>query len=680
MEEKLKTIRPSNPLLQHFKTNFESIPFDKIKPKDFIPAIKKGISQALDNIHLICTNADKPTFENTNLALESCGSILGRNTSILFNLNSAETNDEIQLIASQAAPLLTKFQNDINLNEVLFDRIRYVYENTDQKNLNTEQKTLLEKQYKGFVRNGALLDKSEKKKLRIIDAKLAKLSLSFGQNVLAETQAYELHIKDEKKLRGLPESLIEMAKSIAEKKRKKGWIITLDYPMYVPFTKYSEERELRKEITLAFGKRGYQKNKNNNTEIIKQITLLRKERAKLLGYNSHADFILEERMASSVLEVKKFLDGLAKKAFPAAEKEWDTIKTFAKNKLNLKKLEKWDIAFVSEKIKKVKLDFDEQELKPFFSIDNVLKGLFEIVEKLYDLKFKENYDIQRYNKEIRVFEVYKKGLFYALLYADFFPRPGKRDGAWMTSFRSQKKNQRPHVSIVCNFSRPTKTKPSLLTFQEVTTLFHEFGHALHGILANTNYSSLSGTNVYWDFVELPSQIMENWCYEKEALLIYAKHYKTGKALPRKFIEKIKKIKNFQQGLHTLRQLSLGYLDMSYHTKISNKIKNVKKHEKSVIEKFQFTKDIDENCLSTSFSHIFQGGYAAGYYSYKWAEVIEADAFELFLENGIFDKKTSAKFHDNILSKGGTEHPMILYKKFRGKVPNSSALLKRAGLI
>ena len=306
MEEKLKTIRPSNPLLQHFKTNFESIPFDKIKPKDFIPAIKKGISQALDNIHLICTNADKPTFENTNLALESCGSILGRNTSILFNLNSAETNDEIQLITSQAAPLLTKFQNDINLNEVLFDRIRYVYENTDETNLNTEQKTLLEKQYKGFVRNGALLDKSEKKKLRIIDAKLAKLSLSFGQNVLAETQAYELHIRDKKKLRGLPESLIEMAKSIAEKKRKKGWIITLDYPMYIPFTKYSEERELRKEITLAFGKRGYQKNKNNNTEIIKQITLLRKERAKLLGYNSHADFILEERMASSVLEVKNF--------------------------------------------------------------------------------------------------------------------------------------------------------------------------------------------------------------------------------------------------------------------------------------------------------------------------------------------------------------------------------------
>ena len=326
--------------------------------------------------------------------------------------------------------------------------------------------------------------------------------------------------------------------------------------MYIPFTKYSEERELRKEITLAFGKRGYQKNKNNNTEIIKQITLLRKERAKLLGYDSHADFILEERMASSVLEVKKFLDGLAKKAFPAAEKEWDTINTFAKNKLNLKKLEKWDIAFVSEKIKKVKLDFDEQELKPFFSIDNVLNGLFKIVKKLYELDFNENYDIQRYNDEVRVFEVFKNGKFYALLYADFF-KTRKKGGAWMTSFRSQKKNQRPHVSIVCNFSRPTKTKPSLLTFQEVTTLFHEFGHALHGILANTSYSSLSGTNVYWDFVELPSQIMENWCYEKEALLIYAKHYKTGKALPRKFIEKIKKIKNFQQGLHTLRQLKFG---------------------------------------------------------------------------------------------------------------------------
>jgi peptidyl-dipeptidase Dcp len=680
VEEKLKTITLSNPLLSHFKTDFESIPFDKIKSKHFIPAIKKGINLVLDNIRVICNNVDKPTFENTNLALESCGSILGRNSSILFNLNSAETTDEIQLITSQAAPLLTKFQNDINLNEVLFDRIRYVYENNDQKNLNSEQKTLLEKQYKGFVRNGALLGKSEKKKLRIIDAKLAKLSLSFGQNILAETQAYELHIKDEKKLRGLPESLVEMTKSIADKKGKKGWIVTLDYPIYIPFITYSEERELRKEITLAFGKRGYQKNKNNNTEIIIEIISLRKERAKLLGYNSHAEFILEERMASSISEVKKFLEELAIKAFPAAEKEWKAMNTYAKSKLNLKKIEKWDSAFVSEKMKKAELDLDELELKPFFSLDNVLSGIFEILKKLYDLEFKENYDIQRYNNEVRVFEVYKNTKFYALLYADFFPRPGKRDGAWMTSFRSQKKNQRPHVSIVCNFSRPTKTKPSLLTFQEVTTLFHEFGHALHGILANTSYSSLSGTNVYWDFVELPSQIMENWCYEKEAILIYAKHYKTGKALPRKFIEKIKKIKNFQQGLHTLRQISLGYLDMSYHTKNSNKIKNVKKHEKSVIERFQFTKDIDENCLSTSFSHIFQGGYAAGYYSYKWAEVIEAHAFELFLENGIFDKKTSAKFQDNILSKGGTEHPMILYKKFRGKVPNSSALLKRAGLI
>ncbi len=680
MEEKLKTIKLSNPLMSDFKTDFESTPFDKIKPKDFIPAIKKGIRLALDEISLICKNADTPSFENTNLALESCGSILGRNSSILFNINSAETTDKIQVITNQAAPLLTKFQNDINLNQVLFDRIRYTYENTDQKKLNPEQKTLLKKQYKGFVRNGALLGKNDKKKLRIIDSKLAKLSLSFGQNVLAETQAYELQVKDEKKLKGLPNSLIEMAKSLAEKKGKKGWVFTLDYPMYVPFIKYSEERELRKEITLAFGKRGYQKNKNNNTEIIIQIISLRKERAKLLGYNSHADFILEERMATSFSGVKKFLDGLTKKAFPNAEKEWKAMSDFAENVLSLKKLEKWDNAFVSEKIKKAKLDFDELELKPFFSLDNVVNGLFKIVKKLFELEFRENYDIQRYNNEVRVFEVYKKGSFYALLYADFFPRPGKRAGAWMTSFRSQKKNQRPHVSIVCNFSRPTKTEPSLLTFQEVTTLFHEFGHALHGILANTSYSSLSGTNVYWDFVELPSQIMENWCYEKEALLIYAKHYKTGKVLPQEFIEKIKKIKNFQQGLHTLRQLSLGYLDMSYHTKNIDNIKSVKKHEKSLIEKFQFTRDVDENCLSTSFSHIFQGGYAAGYYSYKWAEVLDAHAFELFLENGIFDKKTSAKFHDNILSKGGTEHPMVLYKKFRGKLPNSSALLKRAGLI
>ena len=400
----------------------------------------------------------------------------------------------------------------------------------------------------------------------------------------------------------------------------------------------------------------------------------------MLGYDSHADFVLEERMAKSVKNVNDFLDDLTEKAKPFAKQEWKAMELFAKKKLNLKDLEKWDFAFVSEKLKEAELQLNEQELKPYFELDQVLNGLFEIVKKLYGIDFKENTELDVYHSEVKVFEVYKNDTFYALLYTDFFPRSGKRSGAWMTSYRSQKKDQRPHISIVCNFSRPTVTQPSLLTFQEVTTLFHEFGHALHGILANTNYNGLSGTNVYWDFVELPSQIMENWCYEPEALKLFAKHYQTEELLPQNLVEKIKKAAHFQQGLQTLRQLSFSYLDMSYHNSSASNIKDVKLHEKKQVESLQFTKDIPDSCMSASFSHVFQGGYAAGYYSYKWAEVLDADAFELFIEKGVFDSKTATSFFDNILSKGGTEHPMVLYKKFRGQEPDTSALLRRAGLI
>lgn len=670
----------SNPLLSHFETKFKATPFSKIKTKHFIPAIQQSVSIALEEIDAICNQTNTPSFENTLEPLEACGTLVERNTTLLFNLNNAETSEALQAVTQEAAPLLTKFQNDIRLNESLFERIRYVHENEDRSKLSEEQITLLEKEFKGFVRNGALLDNSSKEKLRTLDTQLAKLSLTFGEHVLSDTQDFILHIENESQLKGLPSSAIEMAKAVAEQKQKKGWVFTLDYPSYVPFMTYAEDRELRKKMSLAFGKRGFQNNPNNNLNTILEIVKLRHERATLLGYESHAAFVLEERMAKTANEVQQFLDNLTEKAKPAAKREWKALQSFAEQNLNLTELEKWDTAFVTEKVKQRELELDEQKLKPYFPLDQVLKGLFEVVHKLYDLEFKENSSIEGYHDEVRVFEVYRKGAFYALLYTDFFPRPGKRNGAWMTRFRSQKKDQRPHISIVCNFSRPTETLPSFLTFQEVTTLFHEFGHALHGMLANTTYSALSGTSVFWDFVELPSQIMENWCYQPESLALFAKHYKTQEVIPQEMVEKIKKAAHFQQGLQTLRQLSFGYLDLSFHNSKATQIKDVKAHEKVQLAPLQFTKDSDENCMSTAFSHIFQGGYAAGYYSYKWAEVLDADAFELFLENGIFHKKTATHFLEHILSQGGTAHPMTLYKRFRGKSPDPEALLRRAGLI
>jgi Zn-dependent oligopeptidase len=668
-----------NPLLKEFQTPFESAPFDQIKIEHFIPAIEKTIQIALYEINTLVHQKESPTFENTIVQLENCGSLIARNSALLFNLNSAETSDELQKTAQLASPILTQFQNDIRLNEALFERIKYVYQHEDKTKLSAEQNTLLTKEYKSFIRNGANLDTASKEKLRVIDTQLGKLSLTFGEHVLADTQAFSLHIEKEEDLSGLPPSVIEMAAEEASRRDKKGWVFTLDYPSYIPFMTYAENRELRKKLSLAFGQRGFQMNSQNNTDLILELVKLRKERAQLLGYPSHAAFILEERMAQSEQNVKSFLDELATKAKPAAQKEWEIMESFASKKLGLDQLEKWDTAYVAEKLKQAELDLDEQQLKPYFPLNQVLQGLFEIVKKLYGIELRKNKDVAKYHEEVDVYEVYKENAFYALLYTDFFPRAGKRNGAWMTSYRSQKTGQRPHISIVCNFSKPTQTKPSLLTFQEVTTLFHEFGHALHGMLANTSYSSLSGTSVFWDFVELPSQIMENWCYQPEALALYAKHYETAEVIPNELIQKIKKAAHFQQGLQTLRQLSFAYLDLSFHDQHANRIKDVKQHEKEQIQHLQFTKDIAENCLSTAFSHIFQGGYSAGYYSYKWAEVLDADAFELFLEKGIFDGPTAHAFLKHILSKGGTEHPMTLYKRFRGKEPDPSALLRRAGL-
>ena len=670
-----------NPLLSQFDKPYQSIPFSKIKPEHYIPALAENIKNALQKIDNIAQQAAPPSFKNTIYALQNVGELLERNSVILFNINSAETSEAIQEVTQKASPLLTKFQNDVRLNQTLFERIKMIYENREAENLSVEQLTLLEKEYKGFARNGALLNDDEKDILREIDTEKAQLSLSFGENVLADTQAYELHITQECDLKGLPDQVKEMAAETAKSKDKEGWVFTLDYPSYIPLMTYAENRTLRQEMSTAFGGRGFQDNEQNNTAIILRLIELRKQRAELLGYESHAAFVLEERMATSEGNVKSFLEDLYKKAYPAAQNEWEEMEKFAAESMGLPTLEKWDTAYVSEKLKQAQLDLDEQKLKPYFPLENVKAGVFDIAERLYGLRFKKNTAIEGYHPEVDIYEVFnRKGDFYALLYTDFFPRPGKRNGAWMTSYRGQKKGQRPHISMVCNFSKPTANTPSLLTFQEVTTLFHEFGHALHGMLANTTYGGLSGTNVFWDFVELPSQIMENWCYEKEALKLFAKHYKTGELLPMEYIDKIKKVAHFQQGLQTLRQLGFGFLDLSYHGKDATKIEDVKTHESQILERVQFLKNYPESCNSTAFSHIFQGGYSAGYYSYKWSEVLDADAFELFLEKGIFDPETAKSFEENILSKGGTEHPMTLYKRFRGKAPDPNALLKRAGLV
>jgi peptidyl-dipeptidase Dcp len=670
-----------NILNSTFDTQHQSAPFNSIKTEDYIPAIELEINKTLKEIEVICSNPETPTFQNTLDALDESGKQLGIISGILFNLNSAETSPELQEVTQLAAPLLTKFQNDIRLNKALFIRIKAIYEQKEELSLTPEQLTLIEKEYKSFVRNGALLSSEDKDKLREIDTESAQLSLLFGNHVLADTQAYELHITDKSQLSGIPETSLNQAQELAVSRDKKGWVFTLDYPSYVPFVTYADDRELRKKMSLAFGKRGFQENENNNEELILKLIKLKKERANLLGYNSHADFVLEERMAESVLLVNNFLDDLSQNALPFAKKEWEQIEDFAKNKLGLEELNKWDTAYVSEKLKQELFDFDEQILKPYFPLENVLNGLFEIVNKLYGLSFKKASNIEGYHKDVTCYEVFNEnGLFYALLYTDFHPRPTKKGGAWMTSYRTQNESQRPHISIVCNFSGPTENTPALLTFNEVTTLFHEFGHALHGMLANTKYSGLSGTSVSWDFVELPSQILENWCYQEEALSLFAKHYITGASIPMEYVQKIKNASQFQQGLQTLRQLSFGYLDLSYHDENVSEIKSVYEHEEKQVSKLQFTPSIKENCMSTAFSHIFQGGYAAGYYSYKWAEVLDADAFELFLQKGIFNKETAQSFKDNILSKGGTEHPMKLYKRFRGAEPDPKALLRRAGLI
>lgn len=665
--------------------SFDTVPFSKIKNEHFLPAIKELIVKTKEEIDSITANSEKPTFKNTVEALERTGVQLDRVTSIFFNLNSAETNDEIQKIAQQVSPLLSEFKNDLLLNEALFKKVKEVFDAKNTFSLNAEEQMLLEKQYKGFSRNGANLPEEKKAKLRNIDTELSKLSLTFGENVLAETNAFEMHLTNEEDLAGLPEGAKEAATQTASEKGKDGWVITLDYPSYIPFMKYAENRELRKKLSLAFGARAFQKNKFNNELTVLEIGNLRHQRAQLLGYDSHAHFVLEERMAETPEKVISFLNELLEKAKPAAQSEFEELEAYAKKLDGIEKLQKWDGAYYAEKLKQERFNLDDEKLKPYFPLQQVIDGVFTVAEKLFGLQFNEISTIDKYHPDVKTYEVLDtEGALVSVFYADFHPRPGKRGGAWMTSFKPQQikdgKNDRPHVSIVCNFTKPTTKKPSLLTFNEVTTLFHEFGHALHGMLANTTYASLSGTNVYWDFVELPSQVLENWCYEKETLELFAKHFETNELIPMELVQKIKESATFHEGMQTLRQISFGLLDMAWHGSDPSKITSVKEFEETAFKNTNLYPNTPETCMSTSFSHIFQGGYSAGYYSYKWAEVLDADAFEYFKQEGIFNKKIATKFKEFVLSQGGTKDPMELYIKFRGQKPNPDALLKRAGLI
>lgn len=667
-----------------FNTPYDSTPLSQLSADDYLPEIKKAIQQTELDIHKIAQQKSVPTFKNTIEALCFTGEKLNRLTSALFNLNSAETNSVIQKQTQQVAPLLAEFQNNIRLNSTLFKRIKRLYQQLDKLNLTTEQKTLLVKTYKDFLRNGSALSESQKKKLRQIDKDLALLSLQFGENLLSEIQNYQLHITDEAMLSGLSQEIKNQAQEKANQKQLSGWIFTLDFPTYNAVMTYAENRELRKTLFLDYNSKCFNSKKFDNQSIILQITQLRQERAKLLGYDTYAHFVLENRMAKNADNVLSFLNELLEKALPVAKKELESLSSFAKKHSNINRIEKWDVAFYSEKLKNEILQLDDEKLKPYFELNTVVNGFFTIANKLYNLSFQKTDDVEVYHPDVSVYKVYDRSEFIGLLYTDFHPREGKRSGAWMTSFKEQRiehnENFRPHVSIVCNFTPPSKKTPSLLTFNEVTTLFHEMGHALHGLLSQVHYPTLSGTNVLWDFVELPSQIMENWCYEPKALQLFARHYQTKTVLPKQYIDNIKKSSQFMEGLQTLRQLGFGFLDLFWHnTPDISKVTDIKKMEDEVLSKTDLFPQIDSSCISCSFSHIFQGGYASGYYSYKWAEVLDADAFEVFQKRGIFNSEVAQQFKTHILSKGGSDDPMELYLKFRKREPSVEALLKRSGI-
>jgi len=674
-----------NPLLIEWKTPFQTPPFEKIKNEHYLPAFKTAIENAKSEINSIVENREKATFENTVVALELSGKQVTRIANVFFNLENAETNDTLQAIAQEVSPLLTEYNNDLYLNEKLFERVKAVKENvTELSALTGEQKMLLNETYLTFVRSGANLSESDKEQFREISTQLAVLTLTFGQNVLAATNAFTLHITDEKDIKGLPDGIAEAARADAKNKELEGWLFTLHQPSYGPFLKYADNRELREKIYRANNSKATSGEKSN-LDIIKQITNLRLKLANLLGYKSYAEFALERTMAKNIQSVNNLLNSLIIAAKPAAGNELDSLQKFAETQGANFKIMPWDLSYYSEKLKVSKYNLDDEMTRPYFKLENVVEGAFKLSNILYGLNYELQTDVPLYHPDVKAYKVTDSaGGFLAVLYLDFFPREGKSGGAWMTNFREQSnvngKEQRPIVSLVCNFTKPLGYKPSLLTFYEVETFLHEFGHGLHGMLSEATYASLAGTNVYLDFVELPSQFMENFCVEKEFLDIFAQHYQTGEKISSELVAKIIESRNFMEGYATIRQLNFGRLDMAYHTLETAIEQDIFDFEKMMTDETSVLPKVDGDLISSSFSHIFAGEYGAGYYSYKWSEVLDADAFSVFKENGIFDKNTAESFKNNILTKGGTEDPMQLYVQFRKQEPSIEALLIRSGLL
>lgn len=675
----------NNPLLQKWDTPFETPPFDLIRTEHFKPAIEDAIKSAEEEIMSITDNSEEPGFENTVAALDMAGETLGKITSVLFNLNSAETNKELQNVTREVSPLLTKFSNDITLNEKLFIRIKSVYDSKNTSQLTTAERILTEKKYRSFILGGAALKNEDRIRFRAISSELATLSLKFEENVLEETNSFVLHIEEREELAGLPASLIEMAEKEAEVRHKEGWIFTLHFPSYVPFMQYSERRDLRRKMLIAYSSRGFRNNEYDNSLNAIKIADLRLEIALMLGFKTYAEMVLGDRMAETPEKVEQFLDELYQASKPAAIRDFNRIAGFAQSLGLSDTIERYDWAFYAEKLKKKLFTIDDEILKPYFMLEKVEAAILNLASVLYGISFMENKTIPVYHPEVKTFEVYdREGSFLSILYLDYHPRPGKNGGAWMTSYREQKntkgKDIRPFISIVTNFTKPSDTRPSLLTFSELTTFLHEFGHSLHGMLTRCIYESLSGTNVARDFVELPSQFMENFAFEKEWLDTWARHYLTGEKIPDDIILKMKEASTYNEGYACYRQLGFGFLDMAWHTITSPVEMNIARFESAALTKTELFPPVEGLNMSTAFTHIFSGGYAAGYYGYKWAEVLDADAFSLFTETGIFNRDTAASFRKNILEKGGTENPHDLYVKFRGTEPSVNALLKRSGLI
>ena len=679
-----------NPFFLPYDTPHYTVPFNRITLADYEEAMMEGIRREDEQIEKIINNPDEPTFENTIIPEDEVKGrkhyydLLSRVESVFFNMLSAETNDEMDALAQKMSPILTKHGNDVSLNPKIFERVKYVYEHHGE--LTPEENCLLEKSYEGFVRSGALLDEAGKDRLRKLTEEASMLSLQFSQNVLKENKAYTLHITDEQQLDGLPNTAREAAHEAAKEHGLKGWVFTLDAPSYGPFMMYSTQRELRKELYMARNTLCIKDNDTNNLELCKRLINLRREMAQLLGYDTFADYVMKHRMATKVENVYKLLNDLIEAYKPKAIEEREEVETLAKEEEGAAfKMEPWDLAYYSQLLKKKKYDLDPEMLRPYLELGNVIKGVFGLATRLYGITFKENKDIPVYHPDVKPYEVYDKdGSYLAVLYVDFHPRKGKRDGAWMTEFQGQwierdGTNVRPHASLVMNFSKPTEDKPALLRLGEVETFLHEFGHSLHGIFANTRFESLSGTNVWWDFVELPSQFMENFAVEKEFLRTFAFHYQTGEPMPDELIEKVIASRNYGAATACLRQVSFGLLDMAYYTQKEEFTDDIISFEKKAWAPAIIDEQRMDTCMTVQFSHIMAGGYAAGYYSYKWAEVLDADAFSVFKKEGIFNQATAQRFRDNILSRGGTEHPMTLYKRFRGQEPTIDALKARDGL-